>query len=114
MGIGIVKGKLVPIRDNILISDMEFEEVRTTSGIFIPSQNGKVTGIKPRWGKVYAVGPEQEDVKVGEWVYVEHGRWTRGVTVEDQDGNQITIRRVDSKAVLLTADEPPKDVYLPS
>ena len=114
MSLNQVKGKIKPIRDNILVSDMEFEAVRTTSGIFIPSQNGKVEGIKPRWGKVYAVGPDQKDVKVGEWVYVEHGRWTRGITVEDENGNQTIVRRVENKSIMLTADEPPTDVYIPT
>lgn len=108
----VVKGKIRPIRDNILVSDMEFEAVTTTSGIFIPSQNGKTEGIKPRWGKVYAVGPEQKDIKVGEWVYVEHGRWTRGVTLDDGAGEKV-IRRVECESVMLTADEPPTDVYIP-
>lgn len=109
-----VKGTVRPIRDHVLVTDMEFEEIVTQSGIFIPSQNGKVEGIKPRWARVWAIGPEQKDVKVGEWVYIEHGRWTRGVTVEDEQGNHIVLRRVENKAILLQADEPPKDVYLPS
>ena len=111
MGIGVVQGKVRPIRDHILITDMEFDGEVTTSGIYIPSQNGKSTGIKPRWGRVWAIGPEQQDVKVGEWVYVEHGRWTRGINVIDENGNEIIIRRVDNKDVMLTANEKPKDIY---
>lgn len=110
MTVGLIKGKVFPIRDHVLITDMEFSEVRTTSGIYIPSQNGKVTGIKPRWGRVWAVGPEQKDIKVGEWICVDHGRWTRGITVEDENGNEITIRRVDNNDILMSADEPPSDV----
>lgn len=113
MSIGRVKGKLRPIRDHVLVSDMEFDAITTQSGIYIPSQNGKVEGIKPRWGKVYAVGPEQTDVTVGEWIYVEHGRWTRGITLEDENGNEVVIRRVDNDAIMLRAEEPPKDVYIP-
>lgn len=113
MSIGRVKGKIRPIRDHVLVSDMEFDSVVTQSGIIIPSQNGKVEGIKPRWGKVFAIGPEQTDVKVGEWIYVEHGRWTRGITLEDDNGNEIVIRRVDNEAILLQAEQPPNDVYIP-
>jgi co-chaperonin GroES (HSP10) len=113
MKLGAVKGKVRPIRDHVLVSEMEFDAITTQSGIYIPSQNGKVEGIKPRWGKVYAVGPEQQDVKVGEWIYVEHGRWTRGVTLQDDEGNEVVIRRVDNDAILLQAEEPPKDVYIP-
>jgi co-chaperonin GroES (HSP10) len=111
--IGTIKGKVKPIADQVFITDMEFDSVKTQTGIIIPSQNGKVTGIKPRWGKVYAVGPEQNDVKIGEWIYVDHGRWTRGFTLEDENGQEITLRRVDTKDILISADNPPQDVYLP-
>lgn len=112
MPLGLVKGKLRPIRDHVLITEMEFHEIKTSSGLIIPSQDGKVTGIKPRWGRVFAIGPEQQDVKVGEWIYVAHGRWTRGVTIEDDDGKEVTIRRVDTNDILLTSQEKPEDEYL--
>ena len=109
----VVKGKIKPIRDNVLVTDMEFEETTTASGIFIPSQNGKNEGIKPRWGRVWAIGPEQQDVDIGDWIYVEHGRWTRGVTVEDANGDEIIIRRVENKSILLQSNDKPQDVYIP-
>ena len=108
----VVQGKIVPIRDNILITEMSFEEQKTASGIIIQSDDGKSHGVRPRWGRVWAVGPEQQDVKVGEWILVEHGRWTRGVTVKDEDGNDFIIRRVDTKAILASADDRPSDVLL--
>jgi co-chaperonin GroES (HSP10) len=112
MSYGVVKGKLRPIRDHVLISDMEFDELKTESGIVIPSQDGKDTGIRPRWGKVYAIGPEQQDVKVGQWIYVEHGRWTRGIKIQDDSGDELIIRRVDNNNILLQSDEKPKDIYI--
>ena len=109
----IIEGnKLKPLADNILVVDMNFDEQKTSSGIIIRSDDGKAHGVKPRWSRVWAVGPDQQDVKVGDWIYVEHGRWTRGVTVKDDDGKEITIRRVDPDAVLLQSDEKPNDVYL--
>jgi co-chaperonin GroES (HSP10) len=110
MSIGVVKGQVKAIRDHILVTDMEFDEVKTKSGLYIPSQDGKDSGIKPRWGRVWAIGPEQKDVKVGDWIYVDHGRWTRGMTIED-NGQEIVIRRVDNNDVLLTADQKPEDIY---
>ncbi len=107
----VVKGKINPIRDNVLIADMEFGEERTTTGIIIQSLNGKTAGIKARWGRVWAVGPEQKDVSVGDWICVAHGRWTRGIKVEDQ-GEEITIRRVDNKDILLVSDNKPEGVYV--
>lgn len=100
-----------PLGDNILVSDMSFEEQKTASGIVILSDDGKTHGVKPRWAKVWSVGPEQKDVQPGEWIYIEHGRWTRGVKVKEND-KEIIIRRVDPDAVLLQSEEKPADVYI--
>jgi co-chaperonin GroES (HSP10) len=108
----VVKGKISPIRDRILVADMEFGEERTTTGIIIQNLDGKTEGIKARWGRVFAIGPEQKDVNVGDWICVAHGRWTRGVKVEE-DGKEITIRRVDNDDILLVSDHKPNDVYIP-
>jgi len=104
-----VIGKLVPLRDKILVSDMNFDSQKTFSGIIIPSDNGKVQGIHPRWAKVFAVGDEQQDIKVGEWILIEHGRWTRGIEYEVADGETVELRMVDNAAILMSADEPPSD-----
>ena len=105
-----VTGKLIPIRDNILITDMDFGEQITSAGIFIPSDDGKSEGVKSRWGRVWAIGPEQLDVKVGEWILLEHGRWTRGVTVVQDDGTEIIIRRADTTAILMVSEEKPDQI----
>jgi co-chaperonin GroES (HSP10) len=110
--IGIkVTGKLIPIRDNVLVTDMEFGERKL--GMFVlPSDDGKSEGVRHRWGRVWAIGPEQKDVKVGEWILLEHGRWTRGVTVVEEDGSEIIIRRADINAILMVSEEKPDDNYL--
>lgn len=107
----IVKGKIKPLNDNILVADMNFEEMKTASGIIIQSDDGKAHGVKPRWCRVWAVGPEQKEVSVGEWILVEHGRWTRGVTVQE-DGKEFVIRRVENISVMLRADERPADIHI--
>jgi co-chaperonin GroES (HSP10) len=107
----IVKGKIKPLNDNILVADMNFEEMKTASGIIIQSDDGKAHGVKPRWCRVWAVGPDQQEVKVGEWILVEHGRWTRGVTVQE-DGKEFVIRRVENISVMLRADERPADIHI--
>ena len=107
----VVKGKLRPLRNNVLVVDMGFEEQKTASGIVLQSDDGKSHGVKPRWARVWAVGPEQDEVIIGKWIYIEHGRWTRGIRVEE-DGKEIVIRRVDTEAILLQADEKPNDIYI--
>jgi co-chaperonin GroES (HSP10) len=105
-----VIGKIVPLADKVLVSDMNFDGQKTFSGIIIPSDNGKVHGIHPRWAKVFAVGPEQKDIKIGEWILVEHGRWTRGIEYELENGEILELRMVDNAAILMSADAPPSDV----
>lgn len=100
----IKKEKLRPINDHIVVTDMNFDTRLSTGGIYIPGDNGTTRGIRPRWGHVYAVGPDQHDVQVGQWVLVAHGRWTRGLKIEDETG-QKDIRRVDPKDILLVSDE---------
>lgn len=102
---------VIAINDDVLVTDMDFGEQTTSSGIVISSDNGKTHGIHPRWAKVYAVGPEQKDVAPGQWVLVEHGRWTRGFTV-NIDGDQFTIRKVEVKSMLMVSDEKPTDVLI--
>jgi co-chaperonin GroES (HSP10) len=104
-----VIGKIIPIRDNILVSDMNFDQRTTAGGIVLLSDDGKSEGVRHRWGKVWAIGPEQKDVEVGQWILLEHGRWTRGVTIEDENGNDIVIRRADVNAILMVSDEDPGD-----
>jgi co-chaperonin GroES (HSP10) len=105
----VVTGKIIPIRDNILVTDMNFDVRISAGGIVLPSDDGKSEGVRHRWGRVWAVGPQQQDVKVGEWILLEHGRWTRGITVVDEDGNEIVIRRADINAILMVTDENPGD-----
>ena len=96
------------LRDHVIVTDMEFRERITTGGLILPNDNGQATGIRPRWGRVYAVGPEQTSVRVGEYVCIAHGRWTRGLEIEDHKGIR-TIRRIDPNDILLVADELPQD-----
>jgi len=100
--------QLRPIHDNVLVTEMNFADRKTSGGIFIPSDNGKNHGIRPRWGQVFAVGPEQQDVSVGQWICVEHGRWTRGVRIDMAEGETV-VRRIDPKDILLVSDTEPMD-----
>ena len=100
--------KIVPLQDHVIVSDMSFSERFTNSGLVLLADDGKSSGIRPRWCRVYAVGPEHRDVKVGEWILVAHGRWSRGFEVETPEG-KFTLRRVDPKDIMLSSDELPSD-----
>jgi len=100
-----IKG-LVPLKDHVIVTDMNFRGRSLSSGIVLLGDDGKTEGIRPRWAKIYAVGPEQTDVTVGQWILIEHGRWTRGVEVEI-DGSEFTVRRVDASGIMMVSDEEP-------
>jgi co-chaperonin GroES (HSP10) len=103
--------KIRALHKDVIVTDMDFGEIKTSSGIVIKSDDGKVHGVKPRWGKVYLVGPEQTDVKVGEWILVEHGRWTRKMKIDDGDSVK-EIQKIDINCILASAEERPNDVYI--
>lgn len=96
------------LHDNVIVEEMSFDHRFTSGGIYVPSDDKKLEGVRPRWAKVYAIGPEQKDVAVGQWVLVEHGRWTRGVKITT-NGELKTIRRIDTAAIMAISDEPVVD-----
>lgn len=105
-----IKGKLQPLGSKIIVYNMNFDAEVTESGIFLLSDDGKSSGIHPRWAQVLAVGPKQLDVKTSDWVLLDHGRWSRGHQYELENGEIIDIRLADENAILMVSDEKPKDV----
>lgn len=100
--------RITPLNDAVIVTDMKFEERISQGGIIIPNDDMKNSGIRPRWARVYAVGSEQKDIKVGQYILIAHGRWTRGVKIEDEQGEKV-IRKVDNNDILLVSDEPVAD-----
>ena len=98
---------ITPLKKRVLVSDMHFGETKTAGGIIVPDDDGTADGIHPRWAKVYAVGREQEDVKVGEWIMVAHGRWARAFKVV-KEGKEIEVRMIDENDILLVSDTEPE------
>ena len=102
----ILQSQLKPLNDSVIVSDMAFDTRLSRGGIIIPNDNGTRLGIRPRWGRVYAIGPDQTDVKVGQWIMVAHGRWTRGIDIDDgTSDHKRTIRKIDPKDILLVSDD---------
>jgi len=102
------QNKIRPLNRVVIVQDMAFDQRVTSSGIVLLNDNGTSMGIRPRWGQVYATGPDQTDVQVGQWICVAHGRWTRGIEIEDEHGRH-TLRRIDPEDILLVSDTQPQD-----
>lgn len=103
--------KVRAINADVLVCDMDFGEQVTASGIVIQSDDAKAHGVRPRWGRVYKIGPNQTDVKEGQWILIEHGRWTRKMKIDDGSGVK-EVQKVDINAILAVADEKPNDVVI--
>lgn len=99
--------KALPNR--VLVGDIQKGE-RTVRGIILPNDNGKSHGIRSRWAQIYDVGEGIDEVKVGEWVLLQHGRWTRGVTIKDGD-EDIMVWQIDYPAGVLAVSDEPTETY---
>lgn len=100
-------GEITPLPDHILVCEMETGERVTAGGIIVTDDNGKDRGIRPRWCRVYKVGEKIEDIKAGDWIYVEHGRWTWALDFTDETGTPLKLQRVDNAGILAVAEEKP-------
>ena len=100
---------LRPIKDGVILTNLERGERKSAGGIVIVDDDGKDSGIRTRWGQVYAVGPEQKDVKVGEWVLMQHGRWTPGADIKLKGRDAFRFWKADPKGMLgiSTKGKPP-------
>ena len=98
---------ITPLKKRVLVSDMHFGETKTAGGIILVDDDGTEAGIHPRWAKVYAVGNEQDDVTVGQWVLVAHGRWSRAFKVR-KSGTELEVRMIDENDILLVSDDEPE------
>lgn len=99
---------ITPTKGTVLVTNIEQGNKMTRGGIIILDDDGKERGIRERWAQVWAKHADIDEVKVGQWVLLKHGRWTRGIDVSDGGDGVITIRKVDwPDAVLLVSEECP-------
>ena len=112
LNLNTINGTLTPIGNRVIVSDMYFGEQRTKSGLIINSDDGQTRGIYPRWGRVHSKGPENKDeYQVGDWILIEHGRWTRSVKIDEGDG-EVELRMVEAESILAYSDEKPEGVQI--
>jgi co-chaperonin GroES (HSP10) len=112
LNLNTIKGDLRPIGNRVIVSDMYFGEQKTKGGLIISNDDGTTRGIYPRWGKVYAKGPDNNDeYTVGDWILIEHGRWTRSVKLDTGAGEQ-ELRMIEAESVLGYSTNRPDDVQI--
>jgi hypothetical protein len=110
--INAIKGTARAKGEDVLVTDMHFGEQTTASGLIIASDDGETRGIYPRWARVYSKGPNnRDDFQVGDWILIMHGRWTRGINIQTEDG-EIEIRKVELESILATSSEKPDGLQI--
>ena len=101
-----VENDIKPLKKRVLVSDMQFGATKSKGGIILLDDDGTEAGIHPRWAKVYAVGDQQDDVRIGQWLLIAHGSWSRALKVK-KDGEELEVRMIDENDILLVSDEEP-------
>jgi co-chaperonin GroES (HSP10) len=101
--------KIKPLPGNIF-AVLEQGERTTTSGIILKDDNGKLEGIRPRWGKVWQVADDITDVKPDDWILCEHGRWTMTIEIKDDNGEVFKFQKIDPEGILMVSDYRPNDL----
>lgn len=112
LNLDVIHGTLLPIRNRVIVRNMYFGEQKTKAGLILKDDDGTSRGIYPRWAQVHAKGPENTDpYQVGDWILIEHGRWTRGAKIDEGNG-ELELRMIEAESVLLWSDKKPDDVYI--
>ena len=104
-----IYGDIRPLKDKILVRSIEKGQQITKGGIIIPDDDAKDRGIRPRWAQVYKFGKKVDFLTEGEWVLVEHGRWSPAVTL-NTGKKEFDIRLVDKDCILGTSDTKPENI----
>lgn len=103
---------LRPLGNNIILINLDHGERKTSNGLIIiddSTTDAGERGIRARWAEVYAIGPEQKDVKVGQWVLMDHGRWSVGQNL-DLGETEIRFWLADPNGILGVSETKPDEV----
>ncbi len=93
----------------VLVTDLEQGRKKTKGGILLPDIDNLVDEKRPRWAKVYSVGPRsivKDDIKVGDWICITFLRWTNGFDMDD-----TRMWAVEDSSILMVSDTQPEDMH---
>jgi len=102
-----------PYKGMVFVTDMDKGDKVTKGGLIILDDNMTNRGIRARWARVWAIGSGVEDIEVGQWVLVEHGRWSNRITIE-MEGESVDVWRIEyPESALVVSDEQPDSEVAP-
>ncbi len=91
------------MRDKILAEMIDKPD--EDAGVILLDDNMKEDGVRPRWFKCQAIGPEVYDIKPGDYMLVSHGRWTREHATS---GRKLVTRVIEADSVLGVQNDRPE------
>lgn len=94
--------------DKVIAVDLEHGERKTKSGIVLRDDDGKTHGIRCRWAKVYCRGEKADQIEEGQWILIEHGRWSHKFKEKDENGELRDFWLVDYHGIWGVSDELPE------
>lgn len=84
-----------------------------TFGLHDPTSGTQHSGIRPRWARVLAVGPETHgDVALGDLVLCDYGKWSRGIPLGRDGLELVRFWRIRVGDILLVNADSAGDEYL--
>lgn len=99
--------KIKALPGRVLVDEI-LQGQRMVGKIVLLSDDGTSSGVRERWGHVYAIGEDITEIKVGEWILIEHGRWTRGNVISAD----LTVWGVEwPKGVIAVSDKPEFETF---
>lgn len=97
--------KLRALDSQVLVHNIQKGE-RTIGGIIILNDDGKEDGIRPRWAQVYSIGKNITEIKVDDWILMDHGRWSRALELYDEETDEnLVIWKADYPDGVLAVSE---------
>lgn len=76
---------------------------RTKNGLILKDADQDTSGIRPRWFKVFALGEDIDWLTEGQYLLVDHGRWSTGVKLSED----TKLYLIDNNDCLVVSDENP-------
>ena len=101
--------------DSILVCNLDVGE-RKIGNIYIPDDDLKLYGIRPRNAQIFKVGENYSSMlNVGDWVMIRHGNWSQRMHLYTKELGDFKVWIVPKKCIaeglILKYEKKPNDTY---
>lgn len=102
---------IIPLPNDIWVRKMDNGEGTYGKSKIIIANNDitSTSGIRPRWAEIWKVGEKVDYTKPGDWVLIDHGRWSYGRTITHEDNTTSYVQKADPNGIMIIADSEPED-----